>query len=930
MAGPTELSPAKVVLLAARFTTDSNIPALQALATIHHDTLRLRLILRLLLTFLPESIHPSLYVPFVQELASGSFRRNDAIAELDCSSVEDLTDAEARRKARKLNLIDLSAPSIGLQPVSDDIALFLIHRARRVDDQTGLLTLLPQLIVPFLDHSDCLRSWFISTALPLLRLSYEYYPQEGTAFSLAAFEELSEQAGVSILLSRTGGVGNDEEGGEAKIGRDLRGLVGPWMYGDTRNKRRKLGGGLSSDCLPSVHEVEIATQESSGSAWCYVFQWIVEMATTKFPVVVEAIERWDGPGDIDLGDYTTNHSHVDEDFLALARRQYAQSAIAATLATADTSTKTFGGIQRILVRIASFMDIESPQSDLASSVPLLPALSPPFDNPITTPTASLLSLLNALTLSASILEKLGHGLPLVRVAELYLFGGVGDQRGVLQRILHGIPGGPRRDERTWRRLRHEIMWLWGWGADSTGASDTEPQKGLGILGKVGYEVLEMEMLRAMLSDTCYDLVTELYTNTSDAERPATMEEIEKVVVESAMASYDNASNCNKTRGGIKKASEAIATLYPNGTPKSSVVRRAEKLIAATHALSFYSLTLHHGVPFQPVNIRAHQDPIALLGKVLEQTPKSYTKLDDLLGIGRSLVEAGLPIMKQDEAVVGSSLAEEQLVQNAERRITGMAIEAALAEDDFETAYSYVINRLVPPTPAVPQSPLSLGASMLDFSLNSDRQLDDVSWRAAFQAGRYRSASRSRLSVSSTANPEIRHLEMRMDLLSQSLLLAPAAALPEILGAWRRCEEELNMLTAQESEEEQKWDDKGDKRVPGQFISPSPTPIPKREGRANLKPGEEAPMGLFDVARGAAVALSKSAFPVGGTTAADKLHKHKRGVSGPSVTSSDSVGTDGDGRIRKRDTVGNMVAGGLASGIGWVLGTTPVHQRQGEE
>jgi protein transport protein SEC39 len=35
-----------------------------------------------------------------------------------------------------------------------------------------------------------------------------------------------------------------------------------------------------------------------------------------------------------------------------------------------------------------------------------------------------------------------------------------------------------------------------------------------------------------------------------------MEEVEKVVVESAMTFYDNASNGNKTRGGIKRASEA--------------------------------------------------------------------------------------------------------------------------------------------------------------------------------------------------------------------------------------------------------------------------------------------------------------------------------------------------------------------------------------
>ncbi|KAH0542888.1 hypothetical protein FGG08_002748 [Glutinoglossum americanum] len=958
MAGLAELSPAKALLLAARFTADSNIPALRTLATFHHETLRLRLILRLLLTFLPESTHPSLYIPFLQELTSGSFKHDDVVAELDCSSVGDLTDVEARKRTRRLHLLDLYVPSIDPQPISDDITLFLINRARRVDAQTGLLTLLPQLIVPFLDHSEYLRSWFISTALPLLRLSYEYYPQEGAAFSLATFEGLSQQAGVGILLSRAGGGGNGEEGEKARVGRDLRGLVGPWIYGDTRSKRRKLDGVASSDSMPSVHGAETAIQEPSEGGWSYVFQWIVDMAATKFPVALEAIEQWDGPGDIDMGEYDRAPPYMDEHLQACAEKQYAQSAIAAALAATDTSTETFEGIQRILARIASLMDIESPQLDPASRAPPLPVLSPPFSistsislqhlsrnnllnegNPITTPTEDLLSLLNSLALSASILGRLGHGLPLVRVAELYLFGSEGDQRGVLQRVLHSVSGSLRGDEKVWGRLRHEIMWLWGWGSDSPSAGNGEPGKGLGVLGKVKYDVLEMEMLKALLSDARYDLVTELYINPSDAERPLAMAEIEKVVVESAMIFYDNASNGNKTRGGIKRASQAIATLYPNNAPKSDIVWRAEKLIAATHALSFYSLTLHHGVPFQPVNIRVHQDPIALIGKVLEQNPKSYTKLDDLLDIGRNLIEAGLSNAGQDGVVAESSLTEEQLAQNAGKRITGMAIEAALAEDDFETAYSYVINRLVPSAPAASQSPLNLGASMQGFSWNDDRYRDDISWRAAFQAGRYRSAisNQSRISASGTVSSEIRHLGMRMELLSQSLLLAPAAALPEILGVWRRCEEELNMLIAQESEEEQKWDDKGDGRIPGQFILSPPTSVPKREGKSNLKSGEEAPMGLFDVARGAAAALSKSAFPLRGAVAAGKPQsstEHRRVVSELSTAGSDDTGSpggaDGDGRARKRDMVSNMVTGGLASGIGWVLGATPVHHGQGEE
>jgi protein transport protein SEC39 len=518
MAEPAELPPAKALLLATKFTTDSNIPALRTLAAIHADTFRLRLILRLLLTFLPESTSPSLYVPFVQELASGSRGWDGAVAELDCSSVEDISDAEARKRARRLHLVDLSATPIDWQPPPDDITLFLISRAHRIDAQTGLLTLLPQLIAPFLNHSEYLHTWFISTVLPLLRLSYVYYPQEGAAFSLAAFGKLSDETGVAILLGRTIRGGTVEKNEKTRVGRDLRGLVGPWMCGATRNRRREPDG-ASSDNVPSVHGTKSETQEHSQSAWSYVFQWIVDMAATEFPLVVEAIEQWDGPGDVDLGDYGGGQLYVDEDLQAHAEKQYAQSAIAATLSTTDTSAETFEGVQRILVRIASLMDVELPSFDLISSTSHLPTLSPPFaistsisllhlsrnnllhmNNPITTPTEGLLSLLNVLTLSASILGNIGHGLPLVRIVELYLFGSEGDQRGVLQRVLHSVSGSSKRDKKVWRRLRHEIMWLWGWGTDNPSASNGKPRKGHGLLGKVGYDVLEVEMLKALLND----------------------------------------------------------------------------------------------------------------------------------------------------------------------------------------------------------------------------------------------------------------------------------------------------------------------------------------------------------------------------------------------------------------------------------------------
>lgn len=351
---------------------------------------------------------------------------------------------------------------------------------------------------------------------------------------------------------------------------------------------------------------------------------------------------------------------------------------------------------------------------------------------------------------------------------------------------------------------------------------------------------------------------------------------------------------------------AFRDYFPNSKRFNEVLA----LLSATHAMSFYSLTLQHGVPFQPVNIRAHKDPISLVGKILDQNTHSYTKLDDLLDIGQNLASAGLTLIpKHDSISLGEDTSEQILY--VQRRITAMAIEAALAEEDFDTAYSYVINRLSPPG--------SSNQDVLDSLHVSFDVGDDISWRAAYQAGCHRP-------VRQTGPSALRRLEQRMELLSQALLLAPASALSEILMAWRQCEEDMASLTAQEVEEEDRWDDRGDRRVPGGFSGDSSPIIQKAREPSRGALTEEAPMGLFGVARGAAAALSKNAFPLrrSQTSGSDNPLKasHER-TAGTANVGGSEIGNppamDSEGRVRKRDMVSNMVTGGLASGIGWVIG-----------
>lgn len=337
------------------------------------------------------------------------------------------------------------------------------------------------------------------------------------------------------------------------------------------------------------------------------------------------------------------------------------------------------------------------------------------------------------------------------------------------------------------------------------------------------------------------------------------------------------------------------------------------------------MTLQHGVPFQPVSIRVHHDPLSLVEKVLDQNAKSYTKLDDLVSIGRNLVASGLSTTSVSSDTGPQSHLEEysevDTLVTAERRITSLAISSALDSNDFGTAYSY-ITRLT-------------SSSNLSTTPNTLSIPDDITWRAVYNAGRYRSTSPN---ASTPLQSQITHLSQRMELLSLALTLAPTPdPLPEILGAWRRCDEEMSSLRAREQQEEDLWDAKGDtlSSVPGGF---GPTDSERdafetaqqraaRRARARAamphSHPHEAPMGLFEVARGAAMALHKNAFPLRGTGAAADSSGSARADAGDDERPLSPE--DADGRVRKRDVVSSMVTGGLASGIGWVLGAEPVNR-----
>lgn len=922
------------MLLAVQYATESNIDSLRALTALRESELPLGTILNILLTYLPEGTEPRTYVAYLNELATNSRHPGDDPAlHLDIAAVEALSISRAKRRRKEIDLLPLCHPQYDAELELDPFSHFLIHRAHRIDSQTGLLDLVPQLIVPFLGHSEYIRTWFISAVVPLLRLSYEYYPQSATS-SLDEFAGLRGKRAIDFNLSNLRGAqkaGSDTQ----NAARDLRGIVSPWICGANDRKRRK----ISNDSRRASVTAEPA-QDSND--WDCLFQWLLHTSKEDLPLVTAAISEWDGPEDMDLGGFEEGRDYVDEDAQRRVEMKYARTALSCLYLVDGSDVVTLQTAHALLTRICDLLHCDPPP-DLNIGVDLLPSydlkipllqdatsslvqedrlLAP--DNDITKPGQDTFRIAELILFSACVLTSLQHPTSPRVVAKMSLRDDYSEQSSLLQKVLYTLTSGSKKDSDQWRTIRSKLLWLWNWGADT----HDDDRRGQGILGMLEKTTIETEILRSLIEGSHFQLAVQIYVKPAFGEHPLLQSEVEKVVLSAALNHYDNASNGNRNRGGMKRCVEIITAFAPHFS-NASRFQRTQALLSATHAMSFYSLILQHGVPFQPVSIRVISDPLSLIQKLLSQNLGSYTKLDDLIFIGQNLV-VSMPSTIMDntkDAGPPDTATVEKKNAAAERRVIGMAIDAALEEGDFETAYSYVVNRLTPsatPTPAASTSTKRFSFDSTASTTPTD-DAEDVAWRAALRAGRYTPppSSSSSWTNATPARPDLRRLEQRMELLSQALLLAPPPYLEEVLTVWCACEADMTALLAQETLAEQRFNDAADRKLPGAFDMGSlPAVQPRREvGRGAV---EESPMGLFDVARGAAAAFSKSAFPLRvGTQTQTQTSSRPESRDNPRVSMdlSDSESMHAEERVRKRDLLANTASGALQSGLGWVLGTS---------
>lgn len=505
---------AHVILEAVQLTTNAEIAALRHLVVRHADVLKLDLVLRIVLTFLPESTDPVLYVDFLHDILKSASSKSFAE---DFSYEPDISDSSAKRQLRRLHLLPLADPQYVHEDSIDSFTLFLLHQAHKIDAETGSLPFVLRLIDPFIVHSEQLRTWAISTFLPLFRLKYEYYPYSRPENSLEGFETLSGNPAIDSLLSEAAKKSNETK---SHLGRDLKGLVGPWIYGASTKKRRKMDSARPrASSVVQIHDK--ARHDTDGLAetsggWAHVNEWLLELSLRDFPRAVEVLAQWDGPKDVDYGHWDDGRP-VDRAAVQAVTEQYARAGLAVVYTANDGSLNTLEGSHRILQRVAELMDLplppkltlQTPMNYKDMPLEFLDGLSKAHllhnsmllpRNPFTTPTDFSIRLSYLLLESNRILESLGSPMNCKTLAELGLFGNEADQMAELRKLLHRLQA-KSRDREKWNTARNQILWLrkWSFGKDS---SERDIKTISGVFRRINSTHLEEELLKAFLNSSC--------------------------------------------------------------------------------------------------------------------------------------------------------------------------------------------------------------------------------------------------------------------------------------------------------------------------------------------------------------------------------------------------------------------------------------------
>ncbi len=513
-------SPAKAILLAVQATTRSDIATLRTLLATCPNILN-PIFYRVVLTYLPESCPSSEYVQLLIDFDFGNISKSTD-ATIDESPIHGITEAQAAQNVRKLNLLNLRMSGLHENSPRDDLTLFLLHRAYRIDEETGLLTQLPELIAPFLARSDHLRDWMLGTLLPLLRLNCEYHPSPEGTQSLDWFEKLDTSGAVKFLLSRTIDPEASDELNKHAIVQDIRGIMGPWLYGSNQWKRRQTStGNMGAQAIQPLGGKDVA-QKTLYHHWDKVFCWIMNEAITCHTAVAELVVQWADSTDVDLGGYAVPEALLPDKESEEINGHYAHAALSAAFRIPEATLPALADIHKILGKVHERMGM-GPIPTLQAAASLL---APVFEFTVEDksikqqmkeliaylrneectnfqkPTPASVKFFHACLTSTYLLLRSTEEPPTIeQTARLLTHDNDLKQHNKLREFLVSTAATAGSDDKIWLRRRNEILWLHDWGLQPhlEGTGESAKHTSRGPFGLIPVTQIHTEILRTLVS-----------------------------------------------------------------------------------------------------------------------------------------------------------------------------------------------------------------------------------------------------------------------------------------------------------------------------------------------------------------------------------------------------------------------------------------------
>lgn len=522
------LSRAHILLSAINFTSASDLQSFAGLRNLHPTVLTPATTLTVLL-FLPESLQPSAYLSIIESILDRSDASSIAASngspgnpEVDTSTISDLSDEIVANKVDRLlatvpKLSNFAAEetTLGRQEL---VTEWLQLRSKTIDTETGMLSSVESLLVPFLGRLPKVDAYYNGTVKVLSRMIYEYNDRAGQDFSgresgredqgglgetfirgLAQFEALPVSAGVKQLLSRTS---------YNTVSRDLNTLIIPYLQ--NQESKSKLQG------------------------WKVVWEWLVSQdLRTNYEVFM----NWGGP----LGYEET------ENLLVL---QYARTGMAACYLCEDTGLDSWDMMNKIQKRIVDTLGPQHLRLGL-SQQPFNRELytgdlkaKPTIDelllaeNKLTTPTIESLDLLGYMITAARLLSATLYSTIHIRLS------GTKEVHNTL--LIRYVRSGNwvKRTDQEWHSIIEAARWM---------------RATAGVFGQLTEQDCEEVLVKSLLSAAKFKLVEDIYVKNPIYGKALGIKTFERAVLDAFQEFYDNASNGNMTRGGMKNAQLAYAS-----------------------------------------------------------------------------------------------------------------------------------------------------------------------------------------------------------------------------------------------------------------------------------------------------------------------------------------------------------------------------------